>query len=188
MVKIFIHRVARTFVKECKHRSDAEDVATQENLSLLRVNDHERKHPIQHLRSFFGPKTSVQMNDRLAIAVRFVVEPVLLLHFPAVVYLPIVDQSDVRVRVQVHRLHPSESVVNLQAVKSQARVWEGGNGFYSKSIGASVRYLVAGRALYLDVLRGAEKCPDTAHIDCLLGTVRALDSVDLLGYYDCTII
>ena len=91
------YRCKCTFIKECKHRSNTEDVSAKEHFSLFCVYDDERKHSVQHLSGFFGTKTGVEMKDSLPIAVRLVVESVFLLHFPAVVYFTVVEQANVRI-------------------------------------------------------------------------------------------
>ena len=121
------------------------------------------------------------MDDSLTIAMRFVVESVLLLHLAAVVNFSVVDQSNVGVREKTHRLHASDGVDDLQAVKSQARVRKGGNGLDAERLRPPVSDLVAGCASYLDVLRGAEECPNSTHAERWLAIKTGSYYVDLSG-------
>ena len=67
-----------------------------------------------------------------------IVESVLLLHLAAVVNLPIVDQSNVRIREKTHRLHASNSVIYLQTVKSQTWIREGWDRLDTECIRPSI--------------------------------------------------
>ena len=123
-----------TFVVESKHRSDAEYVSTEVNLSLLRVYDDERKHAVKHPSGLFGTETNVEMDNGLPIAVRFVVKSIFLPDFATVVDLSVVDQPYVGVRVDPHGLHAVNGVHDLKTVESETGVGKTGDGFDTKSL------------------------------------------------------
>lgn len=145
-----------TFVMETKHWSDAEYVSSEVDFSLLRVYDDERKHAVKHLSGLFGTETNVEVDDGLAIAVRFVVKSMLLPDFATVIDLSVVDQPYVGVRVDPHGLHAVNGVHDLETVESETGVGKAGDGFDTESLRTPVGDLVTSGTSHLHVVFSAE--------------------------------
>ena len=153
-----------TFVVERKHRSDAEYVSSEVNLSLPRVYYDERKHAVKHLSGLFGTETNVEVDDGLPIAVRFIVKSILLPDFATVIDLSVVDQPYVGVRVDPHRLHAVNGVHDLKTVESETGVGKAGDGFDTECLWTPVGDLVTSGTSHLHVVLSAEQSPDATHL------------------------